>query len=287
MKKLNNRGFMLAETLVVAVFLMVIFTMIYSNFFPLIGEYEKRENYDDVDGKYTAYWIKKLIESDAYEINPTTNRAAINMMNTYGYIRFECKDVSTENNQKEMCINLVNALEIANCDSNGNGCDAFITRYTIGTDQTDASAPVSFKNTLRTESIKRWHEACINNANPQDTYAATENDSSCATAAFQECCRQKGLTTCTKPELVQKNISYDTLYSETTKSTVADNIAKYCNNRLTKKAFTSSTKDYILSLPNYSISHSTTGARYRVIVVVRHKKDNNDYYSFSTMEVIK
>ena len=55
MKKINNKGFVLAETLVVTVFLMILFTMIYSNFYPLIGEYEKRENYDDVDGKYVAY----------------------------------------------------------------------------------------------------------------------------------------------------------------------------------------------------------------------------------------
>ena len=38
MKKLNSQGFILAETLVVSVFLMVLFTMIYSNFFPLIGD---------------------------------------------------------------------------------------------------------------------------------------------------------------------------------------------------------------------------------------------------------
>ena len=62
MKKLNNKGFILAETLVVTVFLMVIFTMLYTNYYPLMGEYQKRENYDDVDGKYVAYWMKKLIE---------------------------------------------------------------------------------------------------------------------------------------------------------------------------------------------------------------------------------
>ena len=38
MKKINNKGFVLAETLVVTVFLMILFTMIYSNFYPLIGE---------------------------------------------------------------------------------------------------------------------------------------------------------------------------------------------------------------------------------------------------------
>ena len=52
MKKINSKGFVLAETLVVTVFLMVIFGMIYSNFYPLMGEYEKRENYNDVDSIY-------------------------------------------------------------------------------------------------------------------------------------------------------------------------------------------------------------------------------------------
>ena len=47
--KLNKKGFVLAETLVVAVFMATIFTIIYVNFYPLIGEYEKREVYDDVD----------------------------------------------------------------------------------------------------------------------------------------------------------------------------------------------------------------------------------------------
>mgnify|MGYP003303663312 CR=1 FL=1 len=44
MKKLNNKGFILAETLVVTVFLMIIFTMLYTNYYPLMGEYQKREN---------------------------------------------------------------------------------------------------------------------------------------------------------------------------------------------------------------------------------------------------
>ena len=34
MKNLNSGGFVLAETLIVTVFLMTLFAMIYSNFFP-------------------------------------------------------------------------------------------------------------------------------------------------------------------------------------------------------------------------------------------------------------
>lgn len=67
MLKFNNKGFVLAETLVVTVFLMVIFGMLYSNFYPLIGEYEKRETYDDVDSKYAVYWLKRMIEDNDYK----------------------------------------------------------------------------------------------------------------------------------------------------------------------------------------------------------------------------
>jgi len=281
MKKLNSKGFILAETLVVSVFLMVMFTMIYTNFYPLIGEYEKRENYDDVDGKYTAYWIKRIIESNAYSLTPTD----ISMMNQWGYARFECSNVSTNNNQQEMCVNLVSSLEVNNCDSYGDGCDIYITRYTIGT-ANGANPPVSFKESVRSASLKRWNEICASTANPTSTTAATQSDSSCATVAFRECCRQKGLSSCDKPALTGPP-DYSTLYDNADNSVENDNIAKYCNKRLVRKAFTSATKDYILSLPNYTISHSTTGAKYRVIVVVKHKKDNNNYYSFSTMEVIK
>ena len=45
-KKINNKGFVLAETLIVTVIILTLFTMIYINFYPLIGEYEKREVYD-------------------------------------------------------------------------------------------------------------------------------------------------------------------------------------------------------------------------------------------------
>lgn len=279
MKKLNNKGFILAETLVVSVFLMVLFTMVYSNFYPLIGEYEKRENYDDVDGKYTAYWVKKLVESSSY----TLDSKDIAMMNKWGYVRFECSNVSSDNNQRDTCISLVNSLEIANCDGAGNGCDAFITRYTIG-GLSGANVPPNFKDIIRSTVIHRWNEACVNSSNPfdADNY---NNKTVCAGEAFRECCKQKGLTTCTNPEL-KGTPNYSSLYTDD-KTPARTAIAEYCNKRILQKSFTSATKDYILSLPNYSIIHETTGARYRVIVVVRHRKDNNDYYSFSTMEVIK
>lgn len=86
MKKLNNKGFVLAETLVVAVFLVTVFSIIYNNMYPLIGEYERREVYDDLDSKYAVYWLKTMVQDKDYNINYGTGLAANqNIMNNFDY----------------------------------------------------------------------------------------------------------------------------------------------------------------------------------------------------------
>ena len=144
MKKLSQKGFVLAETLVVTVFLMILFTTIYTTVFPLIGEFEKREVYDEVDGKYAVYWIKKMIEASAY------NSVVLSQINTVGYVRFECKDFK-DANSKSMCVDIVHAMQINNCDSQGNQCDIFITNYNIG-DNTDRTSLKFFKNVVRNDT---------------------------------------------------------------------------------------------------------------------------------------
>ncbi len=61
MHKMSKKGFVLAETLIVSVFIMSLFMMFYTNLYPLIGEYEKRSSYDDITSKYTAHFIRKMI----------------------------------------------------------------------------------------------------------------------------------------------------------------------------------------------------------------------------------
>ncbi len=65
----NQKGFVLAETLVVAVAVMGIFSLLYANYYPLIGEYEKREVYDDIDSKYAAHWVRKILIDKAVNRN--------------------------------------------------------------------------------------------------------------------------------------------------------------------------------------------------------------------------
>lgn len=74
MGNLNRRGFALVETLIVSAFVMGIFTLLYTNYYPLIGEYEKRENYDNIDMVYKTDAIKKFInknrKSSTSELEP-------------------------------------------------------------------------------------------------------------------------------------------------------------------------------------------------------------------------
>lgn len=69
-KIVNQNGFMLVETLIVTVFIMGIFTLLYTNLFPVLAEYEKETNYDTVEGTYLAHWARvitnKGLREDVY-----------------------------------------------------------------------------------------------------------------------------------------------------------------------------------------------------------------------------
>jgi len=61
MKTLTKKGFVLVETLIVAVFVIGIFIFVYRNSIPMMGEYEKLQNFDDVDSVYAADMMKRMV----------------------------------------------------------------------------------------------------------------------------------------------------------------------------------------------------------------------------------
>ena len=237
-KKLDNKGFVLAETLVVSVFLMVIFTMMYSHFYPLIGEYEKRENYDDIDSVYAVYWLKRMIEDPSYDIMGQSNKQT--NFQEYGFFRVECSDIKNDESKRQTCINLVNALQVEGCNSNGDGCNIFVTKYRIG------GTGVSFKNTVKKREVTYSGENCFEN--------------------IYRYCVTDYMTRCYSNNSVEN--------------------ADQCYARMDKKIFRTGFVDYVVSLPDYA-SQSVNGAKYRVIASFKHTKDNNNYYTYATMEVSK
>ncbi len=71
MKKSNNKGFMMAELLAVVVVVLVVFTVLYTNFLPTKGEYEKRIEYNDLDSMYSLYYLRFYILKNISN-NPST-----------------------------------------------------------------------------------------------------------------------------------------------------------------------------------------------------------------------
>jgi len=77
MNRLNKKGFALVETLIVSVFVISLFTFFYANMFPLIGEYERYENYDDISTKYMAHYFRMMILQDENHSSITNLNGAI------------------------------------------------------------------------------------------------------------------------------------------------------------------------------------------------------------------
>ena len=62
MKQIDNQGFLMVETIIVAVFVIGICTFLFTNFLPLIADYERVSDYDNVDTKYKAHEIRKMLD---------------------------------------------------------------------------------------------------------------------------------------------------------------------------------------------------------------------------------
>ena len=63
MKK-NNRGFVLVESIVAAVFVLGLSTFLILNIIPLVSEYETALSFDSADTKYDAHLIRKMLLTD-------------------------------------------------------------------------------------------------------------------------------------------------------------------------------------------------------------------------------
>lgn len=95
MKKLKNKGFVIVETLIVAAFVLGIFTFIYVNVIPLIGIYEQRNTYDDLESVYNIDTIRDNIDLSGKTVNTIQTKSAFCGSDT-------------------LCDNMLSAMEITN-----------------------------------------------------------------------------------------------------------------------------------------------------------------------------
>ena len=97
-KPLNQKGFMLLETLIVSIFVMTIFAMLYTNLFPLLGEYERYRTYDSVEGTYIAHWARKIVLNGLSE-------GIFTVADNNGYVNISDCSLYTKNEINDWCTN--------------------------------------------------------------------------------------------------------------------------------------------------------------------------------------
>ncbi len=119
MKRIGNRGFILVETLIVAVFIMTIFILIYRNSVPMIGKYEELSHFDDLDSVYAANMVRKMVT------NYLSFEQIDSLLSTATYADISDCGNSNLYTDASYCTKLKENLQIENDDV------IFITRYNL------------------------------------------------------------------------------------------------------------------------------------------------------------
>ena len=105
-KIVNKKGFILVETLIVGVFIMGIFSLLYTNFVPLVGEYERYKDYDTVESTYIAHWARMIA------LKGLTDSSYVTAKNT-GYVDISDCSLYTNSNAITDCSAYVNMNNVS------------------------------------------------------------------------------------------------------------------------------------------------------------------------------
>lgn len=167
MKRINNRGVVLLETLIVSVFVMTIFVFLYRNTVPMMSEYQKLESFDDVDSVYAANLVKYMVVTNiSYKYIDETLLAT----NSYADIS-NCNDTSLYSNSN-YCTKLKQNLHIEDTDI------IYITRY-------DSQALEEFRSDINDSSkdslfaggeLRKFRDYLKTVANSESFYSPNSED---------------------------------------------------------------------------------------------------------------
>lgn len=143
MKKLNNKGFLMVETVVVSVFVLAIFLLVYRNSIPMVGMYQNRERYDDIDSVYNANLFRNLIIRDGYIYDSIKTK-----VDNEGYVDITSCEVFSSQEMYDTCINLKRMVGIVDFEGENKDDKIFVTNW-------DLSIKGSSGNLLSNNSLNR------------------------------------------------------------------------------------------------------------------------------------
>ncbi len=149
-KRLDDRGFVLVETIIVAVFIIGICTFVFANFLPLMADYERTNNYDQVESKYKVNEIRKMLLREIFKDN--TKRGLLTEVTNYTrYQNYEDNTTGQTVTKNSLCKEL----------DDENYCNALlgssfldvkeiiITKFKLSSLKTDVKDNKNFDRSLR------------------------------------------------------------------------------------------------------------------------------------------
>ena len=90
----NNKGFAMAELLAVSMVILLLFSILFSNYLPLVAEYENRLSYNDVTAEYAGYYVRKMYLTDNNELSSSTKTSINNVIGRNSFYKVYDKNAS-------------------------------------------------------------------------------------------------------------------------------------------------------------------------------------------------
>lgn len=93
----NNKGFAMAELLAVSMVILLLFSILFSNYLPLVAEYENRLSYNDVTAEYAGYYVRKMYLTDNNELSSSTKTSINNGIGSASFYKIYDKSSKINN----------------------------------------------------------------------------------------------------------------------------------------------------------------------------------------------
>ncbi len=90
----NNKGFAMAELLAVSMVILLLFSILFSNYLPLVAEYENRLSYNDVTAEYAGYYVRKMYLTDDNKLSSSTKSFINNGIGSNSFYKVYDKNAS-------------------------------------------------------------------------------------------------------------------------------------------------------------------------------------------------
>lgn len=123
----NNKGFAMAELLAVSMVILLLFSILFSNYLPLVAEYENRLSYNDVTAEYAGYYVRKMYLTDNNELSSSTKNFINDGIGNKAFYKVYDKNAAID----KVCDQYVNEQDADKKDIARKYCNSILKEYGV------------------------------------------------------------------------------------------------------------------------------------------------------------